>query len=172
MARGQYLPLVVDCVYHWARVAAQVDPVCRQRYEALRTRGHTYGRALRSVADRLLAVACAMLKTGTLYQRNVAETLCSPCFAQGTDYPLLGSARKIITKPLFRERSRTSGVLGQSPQRERKLLKNQKISEKALQKGRLSLNRAPSPIPATLTKFCVFHKINIWTLIREERTDR
>ena len=74
MARGQYLPLVVDSVYHWARVAAQVDPICRQRYEALRTRGHTHGRALRSVADRLLAVACAMLKTGTLYQRSVAET--------------------------------------------------------------------------------------------------
>ena len=43
-------------------------------YEALRTRGHTHGRALRSVADRLLAVACAMLKTGTLYQRSVTET--------------------------------------------------------------------------------------------------
>ena len=65
---------LVDSVYHWARVAAQVDPVCRQRYEALRTRGHTHGRALRSVADRLLAVACAMLKTGTLYQRTVVET--------------------------------------------------------------------------------------------------
>ena len=65
---------LVDSVYHWARVAAQVDPTCRQRYEALRTRGHTHGRALRSVADRLLAVACAMLKTGTLYQRSVTET--------------------------------------------------------------------------------------------------
>ena len=65
---------LVDSVYHWARVAAQVDPICRQRYEALRTRSHTHGRALRSVADRLLAVACAMLKTGTRYQRTVAET--------------------------------------------------------------------------------------------------
>ena len=74
MARGQYLPLVVDSIYHWARVAAQVDPICRQRYQALRTRGHTYGRALRSVADRLLGIACAMLKTGTLYQRTVVET--------------------------------------------------------------------------------------------------
>ena len=45
-----------------------------RRYEALRTRGHTHGRALRSVADRLLAVACAMLKTGTLYQQTTAET--------------------------------------------------------------------------------------------------
>ena len=65
---------LVDSIYHWARVAAQVDPICRQRYQALRTRGHTHGRALRSVADRLLAVACAMLKTGTLYQRTVVET--------------------------------------------------------------------------------------------------
>ena len=71
--RAANLPLV-DSLYHWARVAAQVDPVCRQRYEALRTRGHTHGRALRSVADRLLAVTCAMLKTGTLYQRSVVET--------------------------------------------------------------------------------------------------
>ena len=67
-------PRLVDSMYHWARVASQVDPICRQRYEALRTRGHTHGRALRSVADRLLAVACAMLKTGTLYRRTSAET--------------------------------------------------------------------------------------------------
>ena len=67
-------PWLVDSIYHWARVATQVDPLCRQRYDALRTRGHTHGRALRSVADRLLAVACAMLKTGTLYRRTTAET--------------------------------------------------------------------------------------------------
>ncbi len=67
-------PWLVDSIYHWARIAAQRDPLCRQRYQALRARGHTHGRALRSVADRLLAVACAMLKTGTLYRRTIAET--------------------------------------------------------------------------------------------------
>ena len=67
-------PRLSDSMYHWARVASQHDAKCRQRYQELRARGHTHGRALRSVADRLLAVACAMLKTGTLYQRTVAET--------------------------------------------------------------------------------------------------
>ena len=48
-------------VYHWARVAIQHDDLSRRRYAELRRRGHSHGRALRSVADRLLAVACAML---------------------------------------------------------------------------------------------------------------
>ncbi len=50
-----------NSVYHWARVAVQHDPRSRAKYAALRARGHGHGRALRSVADRLLAVACAML---------------------------------------------------------------------------------------------------------------
>src|SRR6185312_11940870 len=49
-------------VYHWARVAIQHDTRSRSRYAELRQRGHSHGRALRSLADRLLAVACAMLK--------------------------------------------------------------------------------------------------------------
>ena len=52
-----------NAVYHWARVAAQHDPICKARYTALRLRGHGHARALRSVADRLLGVACAMLKS-------------------------------------------------------------------------------------------------------------
>ena len=54
-------------VYHWARVASQCDPATKVRYAALRARGHSHGRALRSVADRLLGIACAMLRTGTVY---------------------------------------------------------------------------------------------------------
>lgn len=50
-----------NSVYHWARVAVQHDPRSRAKYAALRARGHGHGRALRSVADRLLAVACKML---------------------------------------------------------------------------------------------------------------
>ncbi len=67
-------PRLVDSMYHWARVASQVDPICRQRYEALSMRDPTHGRVLRAGADRLLAVACAMLKAGTLYRRTAAET--------------------------------------------------------------------------------------------------
>jgi len=57
-----------DAVYHWSRVAVQHDPVSKAKYAALRGRGHGHARALRSVADRLLAVACAMLRTQTCYR--------------------------------------------------------------------------------------------------------
>ena len=66
-----------DAVYHWARVAVQHDPISRARYAELRKRGHSHGRALRSVGDRLLAVACAMLRTATSFDpsRNVDATV-------------------------------------------------------------------------------------------------
>ena len=54
-------------VFHWARVAVMHDPTSRSRYEALRARGHSYGRALRSVADRLLGVACVLLQRQALF---------------------------------------------------------------------------------------------------------
>jgi transposase len=54
-------------VYHWARVAVMQDPHTRTRYTALRKRGQPHGQALRSVANRLLAVVCAMLNSGTLF---------------------------------------------------------------------------------------------------------
>ncbi len=57
-----------NAAYHWARVAVQRDPVWKARYAALRSRGQRHGRALRSVADRLLNVACAMLRNQTLYE--------------------------------------------------------------------------------------------------------
>ncbi len=63
---------LVNTVYHWSRVAIQHDPVSRAKYDALRARGHSHGRALRSVADRPLAVACAMLRTGTLFDPDHA----------------------------------------------------------------------------------------------------
>jgi transposase len=56
-----------NAVYHWARVATQRDPKSREAYRALRARGKTHGRALRTVADRLLALACAMLRDRTLF---------------------------------------------------------------------------------------------------------
>ena len=59
-----------DALYHWARVAVQHDPTSRAKYAALRQRGHGHARALRSVADRLLAVACAMLQNQTLFDPN------------------------------------------------------------------------------------------------------
>jgi transposase len=59
-------------VYHWARVAVQRDALSRMRYAELRRRGHSHGRALRGVADRLLAVACAMLNRQTNFDPHHA----------------------------------------------------------------------------------------------------
>ena len=49
------------------REAAQRDPVSHGKYCALRARGYGHARALRSVADRLLHVACAMLRDGPCF---------------------------------------------------------------------------------------------------------
>ncbi len=54
-----------EALYHWARVAVQRDPICKNKYQELRQRGHGHSRALRSIADRLLSVACAMLTAQT-----------------------------------------------------------------------------------------------------------
>jgi transposase len=69
---------LANAMYHWARVAAQYDTISKAKYAALRGRGHSHGRALRSVADRLLNVACAMLKNGTLFNPAL-ETQKAPC---------------------------------------------------------------------------------------------
>jgi transposase len=59
-------------VYQWARVAVQHDQRSRIKYAALRSKGHGHARALRSVADRLLAVACAMLTSQTNFNPDLA----------------------------------------------------------------------------------------------------
>ena len=62
---------LANAMYHWARAAVQHDPTSRAKYAALRSRGHNHARALRSVADRLLNVACAMLKAGTTFNSSL-----------------------------------------------------------------------------------------------------
>jgi transposase len=56
-----------EATYHWGRVAAQVDPRAREHYAQLRSRGHSHGRAIRGVVDRLLKVLIAILQTGVPY---------------------------------------------------------------------------------------------------------
>ncbi len=63
---------LVNALYHWSRVAIQHDPTSKAKYKALRERGHSHGRTLRSVADRLLAIACAMLRDRTYFDRSRA----------------------------------------------------------------------------------------------------
>jgi len=61
---------IQEALFHWARIAIQHDPQSRAKYNALRQRGKTFGRALRAVADRLLYIACTLLENGTLYDPN------------------------------------------------------------------------------------------------------
>jgi transposase len=56
-----------DAGYHWARTGAQKDPPSRAYYAQLRARGHSHGRALRSVADRLLRVLITLLNRRQLF---------------------------------------------------------------------------------------------------------
>lgn len=67
-------PRLRDAVYHWSRVSAQCDPHSKQHYADLRAKGHSHGRALRGVADRLLAVLIAMLRNHTLYDPHFTAT--------------------------------------------------------------------------------------------------
>lgn len=64
-----------NAVYHWSRVASQKDAQTKAHYAALRARGHTHGRALRSVADRNLRLLMAMLRDGTLYDPHHARKI-------------------------------------------------------------------------------------------------
>jgi transposase len=73
-------------LYHWARVAVTCDPASKTYYAALRQRGHSYARALRSVADRLLRILIAMLKSNSLFDSthlrqsaDAAVTQEAPC---------------------------------------------------------------------------------------------
>jgi transposase len=56
-----------NALYHWSRVSVQRDPRSREHYHRLRNKGHSHGRALRGIGDRLLALMCAMLRSQTLY---------------------------------------------------------------------------------------------------------
>ena len=66
-------PRLREAIYHWARRAVQLDATTKAKYASLRARGHTHARALRQVADRLLAIACAMLANQTLFDPDHAK---------------------------------------------------------------------------------------------------
>ena len=69
-----------NALYHWARTSIQNDERAREHYARLRRVGHGHGRALRGVADRLLAMLIAMLNSGQTYdpvRRKAATHECS-----------------------------------------------------------------------------------------------
>ncbi len=60
-----------NAIYHWARIAVQHDEISKAKYYTLRSRGNGYARALRTIGDRLLSVACVMLKNQTEFDRDL-----------------------------------------------------------------------------------------------------
>ena len=67
-----------EAVYHWARISVLHDARSANAYAACRGRGHTHGRALRSVADRWLRILIAMLKARTLYDPHRPSRSAAP----------------------------------------------------------------------------------------------
>ena len=73
-------------LYYWARSAVTCDLASKTYYAGLRQRGHSFARALRSVADRLLRILIAMLKSDSLFDStrfrhsaDAAVTQEAPC---------------------------------------------------------------------------------------------
>ena len=74
-----------EALYHWSRISVQIDDYSRQHYHRLRASGHSHGRALRGIGDRLLSVLISMLKNQTIYdpmrrsqkQVNAGQGACS-----------------------------------------------------------------------------------------------
>lgn len=63
------------CAAHaMAGIAVLHDPAAKAHYARLRAHGHGHNRALRSVADRLLRILCAMLHDATLYDPSRCPT--------------------------------------------------------------------------------------------------
>lgn len=70
-----------NAVYHLARCSVLHDPHSKRHYAQLRGVGHKHGRALRGVADRLLTVLIAMLKTGQPYDASRRSPAATPAEA-------------------------------------------------------------------------------------------
>lgn len=56
-------------------VAAIHDPVSKAKYEELKAKGHNHSRSVRTVCDRILSVACTILKKGELFDKEFREPL-------------------------------------------------------------------------------------------------
>lgn len=65
---------LANAMYHWGMIALVREPRSKQRYAALRARGCSHGRALRSVVDRLLNLVCTLLQRQVLFDPNHAPT--------------------------------------------------------------------------------------------------
>jgi transposase len=68
--RRSCIRLLRKALYHWARIAVMRDSHHKHHYSTLRAAGHHHARALRGVMDRILTIAVAMLRQGTLYDAS------------------------------------------------------------------------------------------------------
>lgn len=59
-----------NAVRNWAKTAIRCEARSRALYDALRARGHSYERALRGLADRLIHRLIACLRDGTRYDAD------------------------------------------------------------------------------------------------------
>ena len=64
-------------VRHWARSAMRADPYGRSLYDAMRARGLGHERALRGLADRLLACLISTLRHDQLYDPEYRARRCT-----------------------------------------------------------------------------------------------
>ena len=71
-------PRLRNAMRHWADNAYRNDPASHTHYTRLRARGHSHERALRGVQDRMLAVACAMLRNRTMYDPSRRTAASAP----------------------------------------------------------------------------------------------
>lgn len=124
-----------NAFYHWSRVSIQHDPRSRSHYAEMRARGHTHGRALRGLTDRLLAVLIAILESGIAYDpaiRNRAAYLtgdgvilpiagaedrapqgCDPSAGSSADWT--GAVAAVPASSVRRKAKNPRGLGGRSP---------------------------------------------------------
>jgi hypothetical protein len=66
-------PRLRNALYHMAHCVAQRDAYFASVYAALKTKGQSHGRAIRSIGDRLLRMLVAMLRNHTLYDPSCRQ---------------------------------------------------------------------------------------------------
>ena len=66
-------PRLRNAIHYLADAARRCDEKSKARYLALKTRGCSHARALRTIGDRLLYVVCAMLKNRTLFDPGLGK---------------------------------------------------------------------------------------------------
>ncbi len=64
-----------DALFYWAGGAIRCDAHWMARFRALRAKGHSLGRAYRTIGDALLRVACALLRTQHPYDPALKNPL-------------------------------------------------------------------------------------------------